>query len=99
MKFQTRIVPLYCEVALPVPLNQSFTYAVPDSLDLLPGMRVIVPFGSRKLLGVVLRCGVTPAGVEESAIKPVQQALEEEPALSAELLRLGRWLSDYYLVP
>jgi primosomal protein N' (replication factor Y) len=62
-------------------------------------MRVIVPFGPRKLLGVVLRSGVTPVGVEESAIKPVQQALEEEPALSAELLRLGRWLADYYVVP
>ena len=96
-------MPQYCEVALPVPLDQTFFYSVPDSLDIRPGMRVIVPFGPRKLLGVVLRCGLHPEGVpqglEASAIKPVQEALEEEPALSAELIRLGKWLSDYYLTP
>ena len=92
-------MPRYCEVALPVPLDQPFTYSVPGSLEVQPGMRVIVPFGSRKLLGVVVRCGVTPEGVEESAIRPVQEALEEDPALSVELLRLGKWLSHYYLVP
>ncbi|MBI4463235.1 MAG: primosomal protein N' [Acidobacteria bacterium] len=92
-------MPQFCEVALPVPLDLLFYYSVPDSATLRPGVRVIVPFGKRKLLGVVVRCGVEPKGIEETAIKPIQQVLEEEPALSEEMLRLGHWISDYYVVP
>ena len=92
----------YCEVALPVPLDQHFWYSVPDSLELKPGMRVIVPFGPRKLVGVVLRVDAAPDGLgilEPSAIKPVQDTLDDDPALSAELLWLGKWMADYYLAP
>ena len=92
-------MPDYCEVALPVPLDKHFTYSVPDSLAVRPGMRVIVPFGSRQLAGVVVRCGPPPAGLEATTIKPLKTVLDAEPALSSELLGLGRWLADYYLVP
>ncbi|MGH9783246.1 MAG: replication restart helicase PriA, partial [Terriglobia bacterium] len=92
-------MPDYCEVALPVPLDKLFTYSVPDSLAVRPGVRVIVPFGSRQLAGVVVRCGAPPAVIESKAIKPIKTVLDAEPALSPELLRLGRWLADYYLVP
>jgi len=92
-------MPDYCEVALPVPLDQPFYYSVPDSFRVRPGMRVIVPFGARKLLGVVVRVKVQPEGVAPAAIKPLQGVLEQEPALPEELLRLGRWISSYYLVP
>ncbi|MBI2816031.1 MAG: primosomal protein N' [Acidobacteria bacterium] len=89
----------YCEVALAIPLEQHFFYSVPDSIQLKPGVRVIVPFGPRKLIGVVLRCNADPAGIEPSSIKPIQQALDDDAVLSPELLRLGRWISDYYFVP
>ncbi|MBI3894541.1 MAG: primosomal protein N' [Acidobacteria bacterium] len=92
-------MPQFCEVALPVPLNQLFTYSIPDSLSLKPGMRVIVPFGSRQLVGVVVRCGDMSAAIEITAIKPIQEVLDEEPALSGEMLRLGQWIADYYVVP
>ena len=47
-------MPRYCEVALPVPLRSTFTYAVPASLNGEPlvGRRVVVPFGSRAMIGV-----------------------------------------------
>ena len=89
----------FCVVAVPVPLDKLFFYSVPEPLKIMPGMRVIVPFGARKLVGVVLRCGVKPAGIERKAIKPVQEALEAEPSLSGELLRLGEWMASYYQVP
>ena len=92
-------MPDYCEVALPVPLDKLFTYSVPDSLAVRPGVRVIVPFGTRQLAGVVVRCGPPPAGLDAKAIKPIKTVLDEQPALSSELLRLGKWLADYYLVP
>ena len=48
---------LYCDVSLPVPLDQPFTYALPETLRhrVKAGCRVLVPFGSRKLTGVALR--------------------------------------------
>lgn len=92
-------MPDYCEVALPVPLDKLFTYSVPDSRAVEPGARVIVPFGKRQLSGVVVRCGPPPEGLDPKTIKPIKTVLDEAPALSAELLQLGRWLTDYYLVP
>ncbi len=89
----------FCEVAVPVPLDKLFFYSVPPSLEIKPGMRVIVPFGTRKLVGVVLRCGVQPADIERKLIKPIQATMDEEPALSNELLRLGAWMAGYYQVP
>ena len=45
---------LYCDVSLPVPLDQPFTYSLPDTLRhrVRVGSRLIVPFGTRKLTGV-----------------------------------------------
>ena len=49
---------LYCDVSLPVPLDQPFTYSLPETLRhrVQPGCRLLVPFGTRKLTGVILRC-------------------------------------------
>ena len=46
-------MPAYCEVALPVPLDRTFTYAVPEGQLPQRGARVIVPFRNEKLIGVV----------------------------------------------
>jgi len=88
----------YCDVALPVPLDQPFTYSLPETLRhrVKPGSRVVAPFGARKLAGVVLAC---------HSRKPVQPArdvlrlLDEQPALTPELLELGRWIAEYYCAP
>ena len=49
---------LYCDVSLPVPLDQPFTYSLPETLRhrAQAGCRMLVPFGSRKLTGVILTC-------------------------------------------
>ena len=89
---------LYCDVSLPVPLDQLFTYSLPETLGrrVQPGARVTVPFGSRRLTGFALRChSETP----EAAPKPVFRLVDEEPVLDAELLALGRWISGYYCAP
>src|SRR5712675_1479915 len=48
----------FCNVALPVPLRTTFTYAIPDSLreSVQPGSRVLVPFRNKSLVGVVVEC-------------------------------------------
>ena len=49
---------LFCDVSLPVPLDQPFTYSLPATLRhrVREGSRLVVPFGPRKLTGVILRC-------------------------------------------
>ena len=46
---------LYCDVSLPVPVDQLFTYGLPETLRhrVQPGSRLLVPFGPRKLTGVI----------------------------------------------
>jgi primosomal protein N' (replication factor Y) (superfamily II helicase) len=88
-------MPLYCDVSLPVPLDQPFTYSLPETLRhrVQPGCRLVVPFGTRKLTGVILRCHDEKPGV------PTREAfrlIDSQPVLDAELLALGRWIAGYY---
>ena len=90
-------MPAFCDVALPVPLDQTFTYAVNGVVPAL-GARVLVPFSGQRLMGVVVRVhdNSPPAGVE---IKPVQQVLDDAPLLPEELMQLAQWIAQYYVAP
>ncbi len=89
---------MYCDVSLPVPLDQAFTYKLPETLNhrMQAGCRVLVPFGSRKLTGVVLGLHSDPP---EGPTKEVLKLIDEQPVLDAELLALGRWIAAYYCAP
>ena len=90
--------PLYCDVSLPVPLDRPFTYSLPEAwrARVQLGARVIVPFGPRKLTGMVVRLhDDTPEVVTKEALR----LLDEEPLLDAGLLALGRWIATYYCAP
>ncbi len=88
---------VFCDVALPVPLDRTFTYAVGEQAPPVGG-RVLVPFAGRRLTGVVLRVHdeAPPEGVEA---KPVQAILDREALLPEALMELARWVSSYYLAP
>jgi primosomal protein N' (replication factor Y) (superfamily II helicase) len=81
------------EVALPVPLQRTFTYRITAAVA--EGTRVRVPFSGRRLIGWVV--GATAAGREPASVRDVDAILEESPSVPPDLLRLCRWLSDYYL--
>jgi primosomal protein N' (replication factor Y) len=85
-------------VALDVPLSTLFDYTVDDSVAVVAGQRVIVPFGRRQLVGVVMEC-VATTDVSPERIKPVTQVLLDSAPLSAGLLDLLRFCSDYYRYP
>ena len=89
---------MYCDVSLPIPLDRFFTYSLPETLDhrVLPGCRVLVPFGTRKLTGVVLGVHDSPG---EGPSKEVLRLLDEEPVLDPELISLGAWIAEYYCAP
>jgi len=90
-------MPDYCEVALPVPLDRVFTYAVAEGQRPLRGARVIAPFRNEKLIGVVTGLSDrSPADFEARALEAV---LDEEPLLSEPLMALGEWMAQYYLAP
>jgi primosomal protein N' (replication factor Y) len=89
---------LYCDVSLPVPLDQPFTYSLPETLRhrVRPGSRIVAPFGPRKLTGVILRCHDERPAV---AIRDALRLIDSEPVLDAELLALGKWIAGYYCAP
>jgi primosomal protein N' (replication factor Y) len=76
----------------------SFTYHVPDELrgHLDVGSLVVVPFGSRRLYGVVVGLS-DEASVPET--RPVESLADEEPALTLTQIRLAHWLGREYLAP
>ncbi|MDA1192201.1 MAG: primosomal protein N' [Candidatus Poribacteria bacterium] len=88
----------YVEVAFPVPVRRTFTYRVPDDLadSAMPGVRVLASFGRQTLDGVIVADAGTP-DLPPARIKPLIDALDEEPFFSPELLDLCHWTADYYL--
>ena len=88
----------FCDVSLPVPLDQPFTYSLPETLRhrVAPGCRVLVPFGPRRLTGVILRCHDEPPSMEA---REALRLIDSQPALDEELLSLGRWIAGYYCAP
>ncbi len=88
---------LYCDVALPVPLDRVFTYEL-GPLAAVVGARVLVPFGGQMLQGVAVRVHDVAPG-EEVAVKRVQAVLDDVALLSDELMELGRWIAAYYCAP
>jgi primosomal protein N' (replication factor Y) (superfamily II helicase) len=85
----------FAEVVFNLPLNQSFTYKIPDTFnDIKPGHRVYVPFGKRVITGVVValqdKCAF-------KNIKTIIDVLDDEPLLKPRLLELTRWIADYYM--
>lgn len=86
------------DVAVALPLYTTFTYVVPP--ELLPqvavGVRVLVPFGRRKVTGYVLRIGVQPP---EFQVKPISAVLDELALFPEQMLPFFLWIADYYFHP
>jgi primosomal protein N' (replication factor Y) len=88
-------MPLFCDVALPVPLDTTFTYRL-DGVEPVVGGRVVVPFREKRLSGIVTALhDVEP----EVKTKAVLNVLDASPVLSEQLLELGRWIARYYIAP
>ncbi|HEX6940449.1 MAG TPA: primosomal protein N' [Longimicrobiales bacterium] len=84
------------DVALPVPVPRTFTYRVEQGAVEV-GSRVLVPFGRRRLIGWVV--GHPPEAGPGVRIRAVSAVLDAAPSLTADLLRLCRWVADYYVAP
>lgn len=86
----------YCRVALDVPLAGPFDYAVRGLVE--PGCRVIVPFGRRRLIGVVLQTDIEPT-VPFAQIRSVERVLDDLSAFGPKWLSLAEFAANYYQRP
>jgi primosomal protein N' (replication factor Y) len=99
----------YIDVVLNVPLNQAFTYRIPEDSDSQItvsdgedyfGRRVEVRFGNRNLTGFITGCYENlpeSCAVSEDKIRPAKRFLDQEALLTHELYDLAKWMTDYYL--
>ncbi len=87
----------YAQVIVPRPVRSLFTYHAPDllSADATPGKRALVPFGAKKLIGLIV------ARTETSDIdtKPILQVIDPEPVVSDKMIKLALWTAEYYFAP
>ncbi|HKW58755.1 MAG TPA: primosomal protein N' [Candidatus Dormibacteraeota bacterium] len=89
---------LYAEVAVEAArgiARETYTYAVPDGLEVVPGHRVTVPFGRRNTYGFVVSLGTDDPGVET---RPIAGA-GAEPLLLPHQVELARLVAEHYWLP
>jgi len=89
----------FVQVALPLPLFQTFTYAVEDGLanPITVGSRVVVPLRNDREVGICV--GLTDISPLKRKPKSVLESPDAQPAVGESLLELCRWMADYYIVP
>ncbi len=92
---------LYAEVAVnsTFPHRQTFSYSVPDGMDVRAGHAVYVPFGRLTLQGVIVEIHTTPVFSEPEKIRAIRSIIGDRPLLDADRVALARWIEEYYLAP
>lgn len=89
----------YVDVILPLPLDGTFTYSVPDGIEgkVVPGVRLLVPLGkSKKYIAMATRLHDDKPAF---SCKPVEAVLDNTPSLLPQQMRLWQWIGYYYLAP
>ena len=89
-------MPEFSDIALPLPLDQAFTYRIPEGMEPQVGARVLVPFRQQRMSGIVTELHDRKPTAQT---KNVISVLDAAPVLDEQLLKLGKWISDYYLAP
>src|SRR3984957_18618084 len=88
--------------ALDAPLKRLFDYLPPESIlwgaPIEPGMRVRVPFGRQKLIGIVMEAAAS-SELPIERLKPILEVLDPRPVLDTSALELLRWAAEYYHHP
>jgi primosomal protein N' (replication factor Y) len=85
----------YAKIVLNLPIHKSFHYSIPPGMakEVKVGKRVWVPFGKRRMVGYIV-------GITDSApifrVRDIEKVIDEDPILPDELMKLTRWISDYY---
>jgi primosomal protein N' (replication factor Y) len=92
---------LILRIAVPSPLHRSFDYLQPADIDataLQPGTRLLVPFGRRTVIGVLLAV-CDQSDIDAHKLKRALQALDQTAVISSDVMAMVQWASDYYHHP
>lgn len=89
---------MFASVALNIPANKLFTYAIPENLQSAAqiGKRVFVPFGSRKRTGFIV--GLSPS-CALAEIKTISEILDQEALFDEDNMKFYSWISEYFIYP
>ena len=89
----------FLEVAVAAPIDRSLTYLSPADCEqeLVPGLRVLVPLGRRKITGYIL--STRDSTLSEQQLKPIYEVLDRSPIFPAEQVEFFRWIARYYHYP
>ncbi|MBT4161640.1 MAG: primosomal protein N', partial [Gammaproteobacteria bacterium] len=87
--------PRFISVAVPTPLRSTFQYRLEGGQSVRPGSRVLVPFGHRKLAGVVTGIEEEP-NVDNKKIRQVLDVFDDSASLTDPILKLCQWAAGYY---
>ena len=87
---------MIAKVAVSVPFSNLFDYLIPEKYAgiLKAGYRVLVPFGSRGLIGVVVE--IQPRS-EHDNLKTITEVVDQQPIFDTRVLLFTKWVSEYYL--
>jgi primosomal protein N' (replication factor Y) (superfamily II helicase) len=88
-------MPKIAQIAIALPIDRTFHYAIPErlALEVAIGKRVFVPFAHRAVVGYIVGLG-DHADVKE--VKELTGVIDKEPMVTDEMLKLARWIADNY---
>lgn len=89
---------LIIKIALPTPLRHLFDYWVPEDIDpkqLIPGVRVQVPFGKRSLIGILIKVK-NESVIAREKLRPITSILDTQPIFSQDVFQLCEFAANYY---
>lgn len=101
---QTIAQPAFAEVALPVHVNQTFTYKLTAEQAVVAtlGARIVVPFGNKFLTGYIVglkeETDLAPALLSKE-IREAKDIVDTVPVCNEEILAITQWVSEYYASP
>lgn len=87
----------FVDVILPLPLEGTFTYSVPDEMlsSIAPGVRLLVPFGrSKKYIAPAVRLHTEKPKFK---VKDIIEVMDSSPMVTAGQLELWQWMAEYYM--
>ena len=91
---------MYCEIAIPIPVNTTYFYSIPSALinKVKTGQRVKVNFKNRFITGYILKIIKNiPDNIKTANIKPITEIIDLEPLIDTRSINLAKWISDYYI--
>ena len=89
-------MPIYADIAVDAPVRpgRTFSYSVPDNMDVTAGHFVLVPFGPKLLHGVVFE--ITDSSPVDNT-RDISRVIVKKTVMSSNALSMARWMSDHYL--